>query len=68
MDIQLVGQIDGIDAAKVITDKMHIPIIFITGFNETKIYERAQNLKPIAYLQKPFDIWQITDIIESLFK
>ena len=32
MDINLVGKIDGIEAAEVITEKSNIPIIFMTGY------------------------------------
>ncbi|MBT5420127.1 MAG: response regulator, partial [Candidatus Cloacimonetes bacterium] len=44
MDINLAGEIDGIEAAKVITEKFHIPIIFMTGYEEPEIVERANKL------------------------
>lgn len=68
MDINLVGKIDGIEAAKEIIDKINIPIIFMTGYNEPAIFERAQKIKPVAYLLKPVEIWDLKPILESIFE
>jgi len=67
MDINLVGKIDGIEAAEIITEKSNIPIIFMTGYEEPDIYERAQKTKPVAYLTKPVEIWDLKPIFESIF-
>jgi two-component system, response regulator PdtaR len=67
MDINLVGEIDGIEAAEVITEKSKIPVIFMIGYEETEIYERAQKTKPVAYLTKPVEIWDLKPIFESIF-
>jgi len=67
MDINLVGEIDGIEAAEIITEKSKIPIIFMTGYEAPEIYERAQKTKPVAYLTKPVEIWDLKPIFESIF-
>ncbi len=67
MDINLAGEIDGIEAAKVITEKFHIPIIFMTGYEEPEIVERANKLEPLAYLVKPVAIWDLKPIFESIY-
>ena len=67
MDINLVGEIDGIEAAEIITEKSNILIIFMTGYEEPEIYERAQKIKPIAFLTKPIEIWDLKPIFESIF-
>ena len=67
MDINLVGKIDGITAAERIKEKLKIPIIFMTGYEEPEIYERAQKTKPVAYLTKPVEIWDLKPIFESIF-
>ena len=67
MDINLVGKIDGIEAAEIITEKSNIPIIFMTGYEEPDIFERAQKTKPVAYLTKPVEIWDLKPIFESIF-
>ena len=67
LDINLSGEIDGIDAAEKITDSLSIPIIFMTGYNESSILERAQKINPVGYLEKPVEIYNIKPIIDSVF-
>jgi len=67
MDINLIGEIDGIEAAEEINRKSKIPIIYMTGYEEPEIYERAQKTKPVAYLTKPVEILNLKPIFESLF-
>ncbi len=68
MDINLVGEIDGIEAAVEISKKSNIPIIFMTGYDEPNIFERAQKINPVAYLIKPVEIWDLKPILESINK
>ena len=68
MDIHLVGKIDGIEAASVITEKTNIPIIFMTGYEGAEIVKRAQKINPIAYLTKPVEIWELKPLLESIFR
>lgn len=68
MDIHLSGKIDGIEAARQIIAIKDIPIIFMTGFTDTNIHKRAQEINPVAYLEKPIEVYEVTPIIESLFK
>ena len=67
MDIRLAGEMDGIEAASIIASKSEIPIIFITGYDDEKMREKAMLLKPLAYLMKPFRIGDIRKIIEAHF-
>jgi CheY-like chemotaxis protein len=53
MDIVMPGQMDGIDAAKIIRNEMSIPIIFITSDAEKNFVERAKQVAPAAFLIKP---------------
>jgi light-regulated signal transduction histidine kinase (bacteriophytochrome) len=54
MDIHLAGTIDGIEAAGEITEKFHIPVIFLTAYADDKTLERAKEVKPFGYIIKPF--------------
>ncbi|MEA2095569.1 MAG: response regulator [Candidatus Cloacimonadota bacterium] len=67
MDINLVGKIDGIETAEVINKKSKIQIIYMTGYEELEVVERAQKTKPVAYLTKPVEILDLKPIIESIF-
>ncbi|MDI6402521.1 response regulator [Balneolaceae bacterium ANBcel3] len=66
MDIRLAGEIDGIEAAEMIQNIRKTPIIFITGYDDTETKERAETLKPLAYLNKPVDFAALLSILEDL--
>ncbi|PRC91953.1 EAL domain-containing protein [Solimicrobium silvestre] len=50
MDINISGDIDGIDTAA----KINVPVIYLTAYSEEKTLERAKATKPYGYLIKPF--------------
>ena len=55
MDINLNGEMTGIDVAKEFQSVQHTPIIFITSFDDKETFEKAKETAPYAYLIKPFD-------------
>ena len=55
MDIGLKGEIDGIEAAQIISRDHNIPVIFLTGYADDKTMERANALDPSGYILKPVD-------------
>ncbi len=68
MDIRLDGSMDGIDAARALRD-MSIPVIFLTGYANEEIVERASSTDPFGYLLKPFEEPQLRTAIQmALYK
>jgi len=55
MDIQLRGELDGIDAAARMAAAHAIPVIFLTSHADDETLRRAQHVAPYGYLLKPFD-------------
>ncbi len=55
MDINLHGEIDGVDAAKIITEQYGLPVIFVTGYEREDFYKKAMAVKPFAYFIKPIE-------------
>ncbi len=53
MDIMMPGDLDGIDAAKILREDLGIPVIFLTAYSEDKFIERAKLVEPYGYLVKP---------------
>ena len=43
-----------------------IPVIFITGYADDQIRQKAKTLKPVAYIYKPFDIQDLVKKIEEV--
>ncbi len=72
-DIRMPGM-NGVDTIKSIYESLEenhlkkIPTIFITGYADDGIKEQAENLKPIAYIYKPFDIPDLVDRIKETLK
>ncbi len=54
MDILLKGRMDGISAAKVIVDSLHIPVVFLTSHSDKITLQRAKAIGAYGYLLKPF--------------
>jgi len=64
IDIILAGEMDGIEAGKIIHDRFDIPIIFLTGHRNNNFFERAKLIPPCAYLLKPFNESELELTIE----
>lgn len=64
MDIVLLGEIDGIEAARQIRARLDIPVIYVTAYADDKIIERAKVTEPYGYILKPFDDRELRSVIE----
>ncbi|MBN1432201.1 MAG: response regulator [Methanomicrobiaceae archaeon] len=53
-DINLAGNMDGIETASYLSHLFRIPIIFMTGILDNDIISRAKSAEPYGYLLKPF--------------
>ncbi len=67
MDINLAGELDGIEAATEIVKYKNIPIMFCTGYGNKELVDRAQKIKPVAFLRKPIIITEVQTFINSIF-
>ena len=63
MDIQLEGDLDGIDTAHMISKQQAIPIIYLTSNTDERTFNRAKLTQPHGFLSKPF---RLTDIKHSI--
>lgn len=68
LDINLAEERDGIEVAREIIQRKRIPIIFMTGYSEATLFQRAKNVKPLAYLTKPIEIYEIDTLLKEHFK
>jgi CheY-like chemotaxis protein len=65
MDIRLVGEMDGIEAAQKILAQRPTLIAFMTGYSDPKVKARAARLNPVAYLQKPFLMKDLDNLLAT---
>lgn len=66
MDINLIGEMDGVEAVEMINKQENIPVIYTTGYSNIEIKERAMKTQPLAYLEKPININDIKIILEDI--
>ena len=69
IDIVMPGEMDGIDASRIIGDELDIPVIFLTAHTGEEFIGRAKDVEPFGYIVKPFQEGQIRAAIEiALYK
>ncbi|MFY8035028.1 MAG: response regulator, partial [Flexibacteraceae bacterium] len=65
MDINLEGEMDGIEAATIIRSKVNLPVIFITAFADEITFRNASLTDPYAYVLKPFQTRELDFTIRT---
>jgi CheY-like chemotaxis protein len=66
IDINLNGEISGIEAARQIRSRCCIPIIFITGYSDKETIKQAKSAEPAGYFVKPLDFKKLKLTIDSV--
>ena len=66
MDIVLQGKMDGIEAAKIIRDRLDIPVIYMTGNADMSTVTRARDTAPYGYVLKPIDLLHLFSTIDAV--
>ena len=64
LDIQLKGQLDGIETAEKILQLTNVPIIYLTANADEATFNRAKTTKPAAFISKPFKQLDLQRAIE----
>ncbi len=64
MDVRLKGDMDGIRAAELINEKIHIPVVYLTGDADQKTLSRAKAASAYGYVLKPFHIRNLVAAME----
>jgi two-component system, cell cycle sensor histidine kinase and response regulator CckA len=54
MDIRLIGEMDGIQAAQSIKKELDVPVIYLTAHSDDPTLARAAATGPFGYIVKPF--------------
>jgi CheY-like chemotaxis protein len=68
MDINLRGELDGIETAKMIKKGFNIPVIYVTSHSDGPTVERARETRPDGFIIKPFDDNDLRVAIELVLK
>jgi len=63
MDIKM-PDMDGIDAAKVLTEERVAPVLLLTAYSQQELIERAKDAGVVGYMVKPFRESDLAPAIE----
>lgn len=66
MDIMLSGNIDGIEAAKVIQKERDVALVYLSGNKDKNIHSRASETSYMKFFRKPFDLRSLKNFFEEL--
>ncbi len=64
IDVMMPGEMNGIEAARVIKAEWGTPIIFVTGYGDPEYIEAAKEIAPFGYVMKPFDEKEVHAFVE----
>lgn len=67
MDINLKGELDGIETAEKIQQEGQIPIIYLTANSDDAHFNKAKATNPYAFLSKPFKRLDLQRALELAF-
>ena len=68
MDINIEGDIDGIETASRIPDEYRTPVIYLTAYSEQATLDRARATNPYGYLLKPFSERELHATIQMVLE
>jgi len=64
MDIQLKGELDGIDTVIKMQQEINMPVIYLTANADDENFDRAKSTNPYAFISKPFKKLDLQHAIE----
>ncbi|OQP67699.1 LytTR family transcriptional regulator DNA-binding domain-containing protein [Niastella populi] len=64
MDVNIIGEKDGIDTAIEILKHKAVPIIYLTAFTDTATIDRIKHTHPSAFLSKPYNLTNVRIAID----
>jgi CheY-like chemotaxis protein len=68
MDIVLAGEMTGLEAAKMISDKHSGNIIFLSALADVRTLQRAADISSLGYIIKPFQDNVLISKIDKAFE
>src|SRR5688572_5412938 len=64
MDIHLAGELDGVEAARLLRERFDVPVVYLTAFADEETLGRAKRTDPLGYLTKPFRKAELRSAVE----
>ncbi len=67
MDIRLPGELNGIEAAERIQNRVNIPVVFLSGDSDPATLRQVGRAAPYGFVAKPFSDGQLVVAVETAF-
>lgn len=64
MDVNLKGEMDGVETARIIAQRHQVPLIYLTANADEATFNRAKTTRPEAFISKPFKRIDLARAIE----
>lgn len=64
MDMVIQGDMDGVDTALALKDRLGLSVVFLTAYSQPNVLERAKTCEPLGYLVKPFEESSLLSTVE----
>lgn len=64
MDINLNGELDGIETARLIRERHQLPVVYLSAYSDSETLDRAKITQPFGYLLKPLEERELVTTIE----
>ncbi len=68
LDINIKGELDGIELAKKLRSQHDLAIIFLTAYDDNRFLDRAKEVDPEAYIVKPFQEKNLVVALKMAFQ
>lgn len=68
MDINLAGEMSGIDAVKEINRTGGVPVIYVTANSDDITRNKAMKTGPAGYLNKPIDFRELLSLMKGILE
>jgi len=65
MDINLAGEMDGIETVKEIRKKLDVPVVYLSVYSDNETIKRAESTNLFRYMLKPLDEDELKFTIEA---
>ncbi len=65
MDVSMPGEVDGIEAARILRKKMGIPSIIITAYVDQARRDKTRDLQICGFLTKPVSLTRLLSTIDT---
>lgn len=68
MDLNIRGNISGVEAAKLMRRDFAVPFLFVTGYADSEARKVADDARAAGYLLKPFDPEKLKLLVEKVLQ